>query len=189
MYGKKQERKVFKSIKAVDGELLKSENIYLSELKGEELENYFKLSNFCLVTNKGHTHGPFGTNLLARKPVTICIDNGNVLDHATNNFIYANENSEHFAVSNVRCFSFYVSSHKSQNRTWDLSSFKYIKWTQFLLKILAKTKMHLLMLACIFQWYKWYRGDTLIVFGTTERWYCLLLWGSGSQNDEILFQI
>ena len=131
---KKQNSQVFKSIKAVDEELLASEGIELSELEGEELENHFKLSNLCLVTNKGLTHGPFGTNVLARNPVTICIDNGNVLDHATSNFIYLNEYCEPVTLSNDRCFSFYVSSQSQE-----LESIYN--------KISAKTKMHLLMLA------------------------------------------
>ena len=109
MDGKKQNRQVFKSIKAVDEELLASEDIELSELEGEELENHFKLSNFCLVTNKGHKHGPFGTNILARNPVSISIDEGNVLAHLTLNFIYANDDCEPVTISNDKCFSFYVS--------------------------------------------------------------------------------
>jgi len=109
MDGKKQNRQVFKSIKAVDEELLASEGIELSELEGEELENYFKLSNLCLVTNKGHRHGPFGTNVLARNPVSISIDKGNVLAHLTLNFIYPDEYSEPVPLSNGKCFSFYVS--------------------------------------------------------------------------------
>ena len=100
---------MFKSIKAVDMELLESKNIELSELEGEELENHFKLSNLCLVTNKGHTHGPFGTNKLARNPVSISIDKGNVLAHLTLNFIYANEYDEPVPLSNGKCMSFYVS--------------------------------------------------------------------------------
>ena len=92
---------MIKSVKAVDDfELFESEYIYLAELESEELENYFKLSNLCLVTNKGHTHGPFGTNLLARKPVTICIDNGNVLDHVISNFIYPDVSLRPVSLSN-----------------------------------------------------------------------------------------
>ena len=106
---KKQNRQVFKSIKAMDEELLASEDIKLSELKGEELENHFKLSNLCLLTNKGHKHGPFGTNIFARNPVSISIDEGNVLAHLTLNFIYANEDRKPVTISNDTCFSFYVS--------------------------------------------------------------------------------
>ena len=107
--GQKQNRQVFKSIKAVDEELLASEDIELSELEGEALENHFKLSNLCLVTNKGQKYGPFGTNILARNPVSISIDEGNVLAHLTVNFIYANDDREPVTISNDTCFSFYVS--------------------------------------------------------------------------------
>ena len=97
-------------MKAVDEELLYPDDIYLSDLEDEELEDYFKLSNLCLVTNKGHTYGPYGsTNLLGRKPVIICIDNGNVLAQATCNFIYPDEENKPIDFTNRKCFSFYVS--------------------------------------------------------------------------------
>ena len=110
---KKQNSQVFKSIKAVDEELLASEGIELSELEGEDLENHFKLSNLCLVTNKGQKYGPFGTNILARNPVSISIDEGNVFAHLTLNFIYPimiDNKYEPVTLSNGKCFSFYVSS-------------------------------------------------------------------------------
>ena len=114
MNGKKQNRQVFKSIKAVDEELLASEDIELSELEGEALENHFKLSNLCLVTNKGQKYGPFGTNILARNQVSISIDEGNVLAHLTLNFIYPDEHCEPVTLSNGKCFSFYVSFQSLQ---------------------------------------------------------------------------
>ena len=106
MDGKNKTGKCLKSMKAVDEELLASE---LWELEGEELENHFKLSNLCLVTNKGQKYGPFGTNILARNPVSISIDEGNVLSHLTLNFIYPGKYCEPVTLSNGKCFSFYVS--------------------------------------------------------------------------------
>ena len=99
--------RLFNSLKAVDHELLDSD---LSDLQDEELEDYFKLSNLCLVTNKGHTYGPYGsTDLLGREPVTICINNGNVLAQATCNFTYPGEGDKPIDFTNRKCFSFYVS--------------------------------------------------------------------------------
>ena len=118
----------------MDLELLESEDIDLAELEGDELENYFKFSNLYLVTNKGNTHGPFGTNLLARKSVSISIDKGNVLAHLTLAFIYPNEGYEPVTLSNGKCFSFYVSSQSQELKS-------------IFIEISAKTKMHLLMLA------------------------------------------
>ena len=137
MDGKKQNRQVFKSIKAVDEELLASEDIELSELEGEALENHFKLSNLFLVTNKGQKYGPFGTNILARNPVSISIDEGNVFAHLTLNFIYPNmidNEYEPVTLSNGKCFSFYVSFQSQELKS-------------IYNEIPAKTKMHLLMLA------------------------------------------
>ena len=109
-YGKTPERQ-FNSVKAVDeAELQKSKDMYVSDLEDEELEDYFKLSNLCLVTNNGHTYGPYGsTDLLGRKPVTISIENGNVLAQATCNFIYPDEEDKPIDFTNRQCFSFYVS--------------------------------------------------------------------------------
>ena len=96
----KTAERLFNSVKAVDQEILEE----------EQLENYFKLSNLCLVTNKGHTKGPYGsTDLLGRKPVTISIENGNVLAQATCNFIYPGEENKPIDFTNRKCFSFYVS--------------------------------------------------------------------------------
>ena len=96
----KTAERLFNSVKAVDQEILEE----------EQLENYFKLSNLCLVTNKGHTKGPYGsTDLLERKPVTISIENGNVLAQATCNFIYPDEENKPIDFTNRKCFSFYVS--------------------------------------------------------------------------------
>ena len=100
-------------MKAVDQELLDSD---LSDLEDEELEDYFKLSNLCLVTNNGHTYGPYGsTDLLGRKPVTISIENGNVLAQATCNFIYPDEEDKPIDFTNRQCFSFYVSFPYKRN--------------------------------------------------------------------------
>ena len=106
----KTAERLFNSVKAVDQEILEFKNICLSDLEEEQLENYFKLSNLCLVTNNGHTYGPYGsTDLLGRKPVTISIENGNVLAQATCNFIYPDEEDKPIDFTNRKCFSFYVS--------------------------------------------------------------------------------
>ena len=116
-YGKTPERQL-NSVKAVDeAELLKSKDMNLSDLEDEELEDYFRLSNLCLLTNNGNTFGPYGsTDLLERKPVTISIENGNVLAQATCNFIYPDEEAKPIDFTNRKCFSFYVSFTYKRNR-------------------------------------------------------------------------
>ena len=123
-------------MKAVDEQLLYPDDIYLSDLEDEELEDYFKLSNLCLVTNNGNTYGPYGsTNLLGKKPVIICIDNGNVLAQATCNFIYPDEENKPIDFTNRQCFSFYVSFTYKRNGV------------HFYFKKSAKNPLYLLMLA------------------------------------------
>ena len=64
-------------------------------------------SKFCLISSDGHKYGPFGTDSLGRKPVTIQIDNGDVLAQATSSFIY---HGGSIIFKNDKCFSFYVSN-------------------------------------------------------------------------------
>ena len=95
---------MFNSVEATDQFEL-SESI--SHLKDEELKKYFVPSNFCLISSDGHKYGPFGTDTLGRKPVTIQIDNGDVLAQATSSFIY---DGGYKIFKNDECFSFYVSN-------------------------------------------------------------------------------
>ena len=99
---------MFNSVQAVDeNKLYLSENIEISALKDEKLKKCFLPSKFCLISSDGHTYGPFGTDSLGRKPVTIQIGNGDVLAQATSSFIY-DMGRETF--KNDKCFSFYVSN-------------------------------------------------------------------------------
>ena len=115
---------MFKSLKAVDVELLLSEEIYLSDLEENELEKYFQLSNFRLVTNKT-SYGPFGcSDSPLRKPVAVPIENGNVLAQAMSSFIYPNDDDEPVHYSNSKCFSFYVSAQYERTRIRAYSLFQ-----------------------------------------------------------------
>ena len=79
------------SVEATDENWLRrSEDINLRELEDEELEKYFVPSKFCLISSNDQPYGPFGTDSLGRKPVTIQICNGDVLDKATS-FYVSNE--------------------------------------------------------------------------------------------------
>ena len=99
---------MFNSVEAKDEyELYESENIFLGRLKDEEIKKYFMPSKFCLISSDGHTYGPFGTDSLGRKPVTIQIGNGDVVSQATSSFIYAGGRK---TFKNDECFSFYVSN-------------------------------------------------------------------------------
>ena len=99
---------MFNSVEATDKNLLyHSEKIKLTSLEDEELKKYFVPSKFCLVTNTGEKFGPYGTDSLGRKPVTIKIGTGDVLAQATSSFIYE-VGSKLF--KNDECFSFYVSN-------------------------------------------------------------------------------
>ena len=93
---------MFNSIEATDENLLED----LEDLEDEELIKYFVPSNFCLISNIGHKYGPFGTDLLERKPVTIPIGNGDILAQTTSSFFY--DDLQTF--KNDKCFSFYVSN-------------------------------------------------------------------------------
>ena len=98
---------MFNSVEATDdNKLYQSKQIILSSLEDEELKKYFVPSNFCLISSDGHTYGPFGTDSLGRKPVTIQIGNGDVLAQATSSFIYGDRKT----FKNDECFSFYVSN-------------------------------------------------------------------------------
>ena len=88
-------------------ELARVNGIRLKELEYEELKKYFVPSNFCLVLNTGKKYGPYGTDSLGRKPVTIQIGNGNVLAQATSSFIYDGGEK---TFKNKECFSFFVSN-------------------------------------------------------------------------------
>ena len=112
---------LFNNIKAVDECELYDLNIAFfdeefPELKDEELQEWFQPSNFCLITSNGHKHGPFGTNLRGRKPITIPIHNGNVLAQASFNFIYPDDFNRPVYFSNEKCFSFLVSFHIKRSR-------------------------------------------------------------------------
>ena len=85
----------------------KQEDSRLENFEDEELKKYFVPSNFCLISNNGHKYGPFGTDSLERMPVTIQIDNGDVLAQATSSFIY---NYGRKSFKSLECFSFYVSN-------------------------------------------------------------------------------
>ena len=79
-------------------------------MKDEELRKCFVPSNLCLISNNGQTYGPFGTDSLRRKPVTIQIGNGDVLAQATSSFIYGDFLFGLRTFKNDKCFSFYVSN-------------------------------------------------------------------------------
>ena len=99
---------MFNSVEATDDiDLYEYQNIDLRNLEDEELKKYFVPSNFCLISSDGHKYGPFGTDSLGRKPVTIQIGNGDVLAQATSSFIYAGGRK---TFKNDECFSFYVSN-------------------------------------------------------------------------------
>ena len=99
---------MFNSVEGTDQqELYRSERIFLEDLKDEELKKYFVPSNLCLISNNGNKYGPFGTDSLGRKPVTIQIGNGDVVSQATSSFIYAGGRK---TFKNDECFSFYVSN-------------------------------------------------------------------------------
>ena len=106
---------MFNSIEAVDEiELRRVKGIRLKELEYEELKKYFVPSMFCLVTNTGKKYGPYGTDSLGRKPVTILIDNGDVLAQGTSSFLYLAgsklTNTKMTTFKNDECFSFCVSN-------------------------------------------------------------------------------
>ena len=99
---------MFNSVEATDElELRDCGDIELRNLEYEELKKYFVPSNFCLISSDGHKYGPFGTDSLGRKPVTIQIGNGDVLAQATSSFIYYRGFK---TFKNDKCFSFYVSN-------------------------------------------------------------------------------
>ena len=88
-------------------ELFNCEGIWLGHLEDEDLKKLFLPSKFYLISSNGHTYGPFGTDSLGRKPVTIQIGNGDVLAQATSSFIYDGGEK---TFKNDKCFSFYVSN-------------------------------------------------------------------------------
>ena len=99
---------MFNSVEATDElELRDCGDIELRNLEYEELKKYFVPSNFSLISNTGHKYGPFGTDSFGRKPVTILIDNGDVIAQATSSFIYDDDEK---TFKNDKCFSFYVSN-------------------------------------------------------------------------------
>ena len=99
---------MFNSVEATeDRELVNDCGIFLEHLEDEELIKYFVPSKFCLISSYGHKYGPFGTDSLGRKPVTIQIGNGDVLAQATSSFIYYYGEK---TFKNDKCFSFYVSN-------------------------------------------------------------------------------
>ena len=99
---------MFNSVEATDeNALYGSKKILLRSLEDEELKKYFLPSNLFLLSSDGHTYGPFGTDSIGRKPVTIQIGNGDVLSQATLSFIY-DYGCKIF--KSVDCFTFYVSN-------------------------------------------------------------------------------
>ena len=96
---------MFNSVEAaIDSDDDFSDSESESEYEFEDEFN-FLLSNFCLISNNGQKYGPFGTDSFGRKPVTIQIGNGDVLDQATSSFIYGDK-----IFKSDKCFSFYVSN-------------------------------------------------------------------------------
>ena len=87
------------------------------------MKTYFVPSNFCLISSGGHKYGPFGTDSLGRKPVTIQIGNGDVLAQATSSFIYWSGNT----FKNDKCFSFYVSNEMKISEVADGSQIETIE--------------------------------------------------------------
>ena len=97
---------MFNSVEATDEyELRRGKGIRLEDLKDEALKKYFVPSNFCLISSDGQKYGPFGTDSLGRKPVTIQIGNGDVLAQTTSSFIY---HLGYVTFKSAECFSFYV---------------------------------------------------------------------------------
>ena len=110
--------------KAIDENLLEEKKrIYLYECEEKDLEKYFQLLNFRLVTTK-KKYGSFGSSDLEfRKPITIPIENGDVLAQITNNFIYQDEYYQPTVFENEKCFSFYVGV--SCQRTYIIEIFSH----------------------------------------------------------------
>ena len=85
------------------------EQIDLWKCEDKDLETHFQPLDFWLVTTE-KTYGPFGSSdLKSRKPITIPIEDGDVLAQVTSYFIYPNEYNEPIFYINKKCFSFYVS--------------------------------------------------------------------------------
>ena len=116
---------MFNSVEATDErEFYISKNINLSNWEDEELKKYFVPSNLCLITSDGHKYGPFGTDSLGTKPVTIQIGNGDVLAQATSSFIY---DFSRKTFKNNKCFSFYVSNEMKISEVADGSRIETIE--------------------------------------------------------------
>ena len=99
---------MFNSVEATDeNELRWGEGIRLRLLEDKELKRYFLPSNLFIFSSDDHTYGPFGTDSIGRKPVTIQIGNGDVCAQATSSFIYDDGRK---TFKSVDCFTFYVSN-------------------------------------------------------------------------------
>ena len=102
---------MFNSVEATDENLLyKSKSIYFTSFQwvnNERLKKFFLPSNLFIFSSDDHTYGPFGTDSIRRKPVTILIGNGDVLSQATFSFFYDGFDK---IFKSVECFSFYVSN-------------------------------------------------------------------------------
>ena len=99
---------MFNSVEATDeDEFDKSKSISLWKLNNEELKKYFLPSNLFIFSSDDHTYGPFGTDSIKRKPVTIQIGNGDLIAQATSSFIYDGGRG---TFKSVECFTFYVSN-------------------------------------------------------------------------------
>ena len=110
--------------KAIDENLLEEKKrIYLYECEEKDLEKYFQLLNFRLVTTK-KKYGPFGSSDLEfRKPIAIPIENRDVLAQMTNYFIYQDEKCQPTVFENEKCFTFYVGV--SCQRTYIIEIFSH----------------------------------------------------------------
>ena len=110
-------------LKAIDEHLLDQKFIFLCDCGEKDLEKYFQLLNFRLVTTK-KKYGPFGSSDLEfREPIAIPIENGDVLAQMTNYFIYQDEDYQPTVFENEKCFSFYVGV--SCQRTYIIEIFSH----------------------------------------------------------------
>ena len=136
---------MFNSVEATDQKALNdSKKILLRSLEDEELKKYFLPSQFCIFSSDDHTYGPYGTDSIGRKPVTIPIGNGDVLDQATSSFIYKVGVK---TFKNDKCFSFYVSNKiniqgvagqglNKFNRVWFTVDFSYVQsWSRTVMEL------------------------------------------------------
>ena len=109
---------MFNSFKVSDQDELEDENFDLWRFKDKELKRYLLPSKFSLISSDDHTYGPFGIDSFGKKPVTIQIDNGEVLAQATSSFLYDYGRK---LFKSLECFSFYVSNEIKISGVADIS--------------------------------------------------------------------